>query len=716
MILKQINILFVLVALMAASVGFADDGVVIIDQHGFNKDGSFDMSESENWLFHIGNDASWAHPDINTGDWEYRRPIDLTLDLQNSKGEVEGWFRIKVKLDELFRDSTLYVNLGNYGQAIDMYIDGELYHSYGSTGAFGKPYERNEGTNLLYFRTIDLEPGKEHLIALHYLHEPLGFPYNLITTDDVLFFTMSINESTYEQAQKESLRKMYTGLISTATASLVLLLLFIMLYFLNRRESILKYIIFAASLSTFITFFMIPNSNVINISIQTFTLVKPFFNLALAGLLFSIAAIFAKVFAGKSIRSIWYLAIPALIMFVNMQFTRIDVLNAVIMLFYIGTGCYYIIKSWKKLKGAQWAIIVGFFVILFSIITFFTVIIIAGSPQNYITYYIAFLTFPTSLMIYISLRFKEINQEIKINAEELLKVTEEKRQQAVNQQAILEEQVKERTAELRQSLENLKNTQSQLIHAEKMASLGELTAGIAHEIQNPLNFVNNFSEVSVDLMHDLRDEMTKGNVEEANSLATDLEQNLDKIHQHGKRASSIVKGMLEHSRSSAGDKTEVNLNSLADEYLRLAYHGLRAKDKSFQSDFKLEADEQLPLVHVVAQDFGRVLLNLINNAFFSVSEKSKQSIKDYKPEVIVKTRKFDHHIEISVIDNGTGISKEIRSKIFQPFFTTKPAGQGTGLGLSISYDIIIRGHGGELILDSEPGKGTTFKINLPTNR
>lgn len=225
-------------------------------------------------------------------------------------------------------------------------------------------------------------------------------------------------------------------------------------------------------------------------------------------------------------------------------------------------------------------------------------------------------------MIYISLRFKEINQEIKINAEELLKVTEEKRQQAVNQQAILEEQVKERTAELRQSLENLKNTQSQLIHAEKMASLGELTAGIAHEIQNPLNFVNNFSEVSVDLMHDLRDEMTKGNVEEANSLATDLEQNLDKIHQHGKRASSIVKGMLEHSRSSAGDKTEVNLNSLADEYLRLAYHGLRAKDKSFQSDFKLEADEQLPLVHVVAQDFGRVLLNLINNAFLVYQKKA----------------------------------------------------------------------------------------------
>ncbi|MEZ5083252.1 MAG: HAMP domain-containing sensor histidine kinase [Bacteroidales bacterium] len=715
MILKKINILFVFVALMFVSAGFSEGGVVIIDQHGFDDDGFFDISESENWMFHKGNNTSWAHPDMNTSDWEYRRPIDLSLELENDQGVVEGWFRIKVKVDELFRDSTLYVNIGNYGQAIDMYIDGEFYHSYGSTGAFGKPYKRNEGTNLWYYRPINLEPGEEHLIALHYLHQPLGFPYNLITTDDVLFFTMSINESTFEQAQKESQRKMYTGLISTATASLVLLLLFIMLYYLNRRESILKYIIFAASLSTFITFFMIPNSNVINISIQFYTLIRPLFNLALAGLLFSIAAIFAKVFAGKSIRSIWYLAIPALIMFANMQFTRIDVLNAVVLLFYIGTGCYYIIKSWKKLKGAQWAIIAGFFVILFSIVTFFTIIIITGSPQTYITYYIAFITFPTSLMIYISLRFKEINEKIKINTEKLLKVTEEKRQQAVNQQAILEEQVKERTAELRQSLEDLMNTQSQLIHAEKMASLGELTAGIAHEIQNPLNFVNNFSEVSVDMIAEINEEIEKGNSEEIKVIAETLKQNLDKISFHGKRASSIVKGMLEHSRAGNGRKEPTDINALADEYLRLAYHGLRAKDKSFNADFKTDLDKHLPKVNVVGQDVARVMLNLINNAFHAVSSKALASEEGfYKPQVIVSTKKLDDKIEIRVKDNGNGIPENIKDKIFQPFFTTKPSGEGTGLGLSISYDIITKGHGGILNVISKQGEGTEFIIILPT--
>jgi signal transduction histidine kinase len=266
---------------------------------------------------------------------------------------------------------------------------------------------------------------------------------------------------------------------------------------------------------------------------------------------------------------------------------------------------------------------------------------------------------------------------------------------------------------IEKTLRDLKATQSQLIHAEKMASLGELTAGIAHEIQNPLNFVNNFSEVSVDLIADLHEEMKNGMLEEVTALAEDLQQNLEKITHHGKRASSIVNGMLVHSRISEGEKVAADINALAGEYLRLAYHGLRAKDKSFNAEFRLEADESIPPVRVVQQDIGRVLLNLINNAFYAVSEKAKQNIQGYKPEVLVTTKIHEHKVEISVKDNGSGIPEEIKEKIFQPFFTTKPSGEGTGLGLSMSYDIITKGHGGELKLKSSPGEGTEFIILLP---
>lgn len=279
---------------------------------------------------------------------------------------------------------------------------------------------------------------------------------------------------------------------------------------------------------------------------------------------------------------------------------------------------------------------------------------------------------------------------------------------------ILEERVQHRTAQLKKSIEDLKATQEQLIQSEKMASLGELTAGIAHEIQNPLNFVNNFSEISNELIDEMKEELAAGHTNEAVEIAEDLKENLSKINHHGKRAGAIVKGMLEHSRSNSGEKTLTDINALADEYIRLSYHGLRAKDKSFNANFKLELDPGLPKVKVVGQDIGRVLLNLINNAFYVVDEKAKSGsdshLEGYKPEVIVSTKKTENGIEISVQDNGKGIPESVKDKIFQPFFTTKPAGSGTGLGLSLSYDI-IKAHGGELKVESQPGK-TVFTITL----
>ncbi len=280
---------------------------------------------------------------------------------------------------------------------------------------------------------------------------------------------------------------------------------------------------------------------------------------------------------------------------------------------------------------------------------------------------------------------------------------------------IQKDEIQSQRAELQKSLTELKSTQSQLVQKEKLASLGELTAGIAHEIQNPLNFVNNFSELSVDLVKDINEEISKDAIDKdyLKDLMSDLTENQARINHHGKRASSIVKGMLEHSRTSTGEREMTDINKLADEYLRLSYHGLRAKDKNFNSDYKTDFDESIPKINVVPQDIGRVILNLINNAFYAVNEKNKTvSGKNYEPLVTVSTKRIGDKIEIIVRDNGNGVPDKIKEKIFQPFFTTTPTGEGTGLGLSLAYDIITKGHGGELKVETKTDESTEFIIIL----
>jgi signal transduction histidine kinase len=270
--------------------------------------------------------------------------------------------------------------------------------------------------------------------------------------------------------------------------------------------------------------------------------------------------------------------------------------------------------------------------------------------------------------------------------------------------------------QIENTLKDLRSTQAQLIQAEKMASLGELTAGIAHEIQNPLNFVNNFSEVNKELIEEVKNERLKDKSERdeamENQLLNDIEQNLEKITYHGKRADTIVRGMLQHSRTSSGHKELTDLNALADEYLRLAYHGLRAKDKSFNAKLETDFDPSVGKINIVPQDIGRVILNLINNAFYAVNEKQKPEGDKFEPCVSVWTKKLNDRIEIIVKDNGDGIPQSIIDKIFQPFFTTKPTGQGTGLGLSLAYDI-AKAHGGEIKVESKENEFTRFIFQLP---
>lgn len=335
--------------------------------------------------------------------------------------------------------------------------------------------------------------------------------------------------------------------------------------------------------------------------------------------------------------------------------------------------------------------------------------------ENYLDF--AFV-FALTWMIAMLIRSNKQNKALKTERQKTL--AEEERNKFISaQKEKLEVIVAERTAEitkqkdeLMHAFTELKNTQSRLIQSEKMASLGELTAGIAHEIQNPLNFVNNFSEVNKELLSEMEEEIENGNLEEVKALAKDIIGNEDKIMLHGKRADNIVKGMLQHSRSSTGKKELTDINALADEYLRLAYHGLRAKDKSFNATLITDFDAALKTVTLVPQDMGRVILNLLTNAFYAVQKKTTEQIEGFEPTVGISTEKNKNTVLITVTDNGNGMPKAVKEKIFQPFFSTKPTGEGTGLGLSMSYDI-IKAHGGEIEVTSEESTGTTFIIQLP---
>ena len=336
------------------------------------------------------------------------------------------------------------------------------------------------------------------------------------------------------------------------------------------------------------------------------------------------------------------------------------------------------------------------------------------------------LVLPVCMSAYLAREFATTRHDLEAQLRQVEQLSAQTLAQEQEKQALLsaqnetlEQQVSARTGELQRSLTNLRATQAQLIQKEKMASLGELTAGIAHEIQNPLNFVNNFSEVSAELVAEVREERAKGLAADQalqEKLLDNLDQNLGKIHQHGQRAASIVRGMLEHSRQTTGERQPTDLNALADACLRLAYQGLRIKDKTFACALKTSFCPDLPVVEAVSADLSRVLLNLFSNAFYAVQKRQQLGGEaNYTPTVDVLTRQTGNRVEIQVKDNGTGMSAAVQPKIFQPFFTTKPTGEGTGLGLSLSYDIITKGHGGSLAVESQEGAGATFVVGLPVN-
>jgi len=648
--------------------------------------------------------------------------------LADKNGRLEGWFRIKTQLDENFKSIPIGLNIGTWA-ASDTYIDGQWLGSTGNTGTNGAPFKENR---FLYGNPIqtNLSAGKEYSIAIHVVDYLSPFPPERLKSGTpslngiIPLITIAGPRFTSVREQQITKEKIYNTI--WAGVCTILSILFWLLYTQNPKE---KNLLPIALCVTFLTLNNFVNNAMLNIVGLSYVYhqLSMYASALFATLGFMmIPVILAYVFKGKVTLSLKIFLTGFFILFFISNSLALESIVISASPFMLCAVCiYYIISSWKNLRGAQWAIVVGLMLTLFWLLMFgiysdgtlklpFALLYVTG----------VYLSFPLGLLVYVSVRFKEIIKEVEDNAQQVVQLSEEKKEHALLQQKLLQEEVNRQTAEIRATLDNLKATQSQLIQSEKMASLGELTAGIAHEIQNPLNFVNNFSEVNIELIDELKNELAAGNRQLAEEMVDDIKANELKIKHHGKRADAIVKGMLQHSRSSSGVKESSDINALCDEYLRLSYHGLRAKDKNFNADFKSNFDESIGKINILPQDIGRVLLNIYNNAFYAVNEKKKTPLPlkginiAYEPTVTVTTRRLGSafedggKIEIKVTDNGNGIPKIIVDKIFQPFFTTKPTGQGTGLGLSLSYDI-IKAHGGELKVETKELEGSAFIILLP---
>jgi len=668
------------------------------------------LAPLDGWIFRPGHDTAWANPQLETDDWKKMNITELSPELEDESGRIEGWFRIRIKLDESFADMPLYISRQLWA-ATNVYVDGNLIHSFGKT----EPYRAFNPT-LKYPVPVALEQGREYTLAVHFVDYESTFTQREIRLKpENLRNFLNLTGPEYEAWITRDIKQTHVYVTLSLAVSFLLFFLYWFLVYLNPDQKVFRIIAWYTTVVLIGTVVIFGNTYFeMSYGIEKIRFVL-FITFQAIMTLFGLF-ILEWVLTQKISKWSWVLLILLLILNIPAHIFSISqpfAIAFVLMLVHFGRILY---SHRKEIRGANWSIVAAVLVPTVAIIV--QIILHKYSLDLYNEYdklllSLHILSPPLFYLAYISVRFKETLTAVRVESQKLLKVTEEKRDILANQNTVLEAQVDERTRELKQSLETLKSTQAQLIQSEKMASLGELTSGIAHEIQNPLNFVNNFSEVSQELMDEMTDEMKKGDLEEANEIATDIKQNLEKITHHGKRADAIVKGMLAHSRSGKGEKVPTDLNALAEEYLKLSYHGLRAKDKSFNADFKTDFDPNLPKVNVVPQDIGRVLLNLINNAFQAVHERSKKGDSEYLPTVTVTTKLTAKGQQlIAISDNGPGIPLDIKEKIFQPFFTTKPTGQGTGLGLSLSYDI-VKAHGGELKVETKEGAGATFTIQLP---
>ncbi len=701
-----------LIPLIAFAAAETDTAVYVgkIPTNGFLLD--------KGWTFHPGDNPEWAKLGINDSNWA---AIDPTADIyylpQVRKAEL-GWFRLKLHLDPSLVNQSLALNISQVG-ASEIYLNGRLIYRFGTVA---KDYEI-EQTQVTDNKPISIRFDRQptQVIAVRYSFNSKNIFINYLAPNLCLRLTLNNTNKAFARYEADH-EANFIELSIITTLYLLLGVMSLFLYFSFRIQIAYLYLgiicIFAAGS---IVFAIID----ITLSSETVLLVSA---LSFCSYIFEVTSVvvllhFVHLWCEKRKGAAWYalifyaiFSLPALLFLYKWSALicfSFFVLNYFVVLRLLLTAIR------RKVQGALILFTTYAFAVLLTVL--FIVELAAGQYQRAdFAVTLALVIVPIGLSIFLASGYAKTGHALQarvVEVEQLSEKTiaqEQEKQQILSSQNVqLEKQVTERTAELNQSLTHLKATQNQLIQSEKMASLGELTAGIAHEIQNPLNFVNNFSEVSAELVDELDEELDKGDIEEAKAIGADLKQNLQKIRHHGKRADAIVKGMLQHSQSGTGTKEPTNINALADECMRLAYHGLVAKDNSFNAALVTVFGENLPKINVIPQDMSRVMLNLFNNAFYAVNQKSKTAGPNYNPEVSVTTSLENGQAVVCVKDNGVGIPDEIKDKIMQPFFTTKPTGEGTGLGLSLTYDMVVKGHGGNVEVNSKEGEFTEFTITLP---
>ena len=575
------KMLFVLCFFLGISIGFAQENVVTLSTSQFQSHQRLFLAPLNGWVFHKGNNPAWAEENIDLSDWKKFNLTELNASMEDETGRVEGWFRIKIKLDNSFSEMPLYFARDLWATT-DVYVNGKLIHSFGNTGNPYKAYN----PFLKYPVPIYLEPGREYVIALHFVHyEPVFSQREYKMKPEYLTSFFNLTGPDYvERVDEEYARSYIYGTLSISITFL-LFFLFWLLFFLNPNQRIFSLI----AILTTCTMLGVVTAYYHNFYELSYRAEQIRYMLTInfqpTQIIFGLFILEWVLTRHISTISKW---IFALLLITNAM-AHVFTISAPFGIVFMGMLAHYgfvLYKNRQKVHGATWAVVFAAIVPALGALVYITIhkysLDLFNEYDKLITCML-FLFSPLFLLIYVSIRFREVLDDVSVEAAKVIEVNEEKRSILENQNVVLESEVEKRTAELAASLTHLKSTQSQLIQAEKMASLGELTAGIAHEIQNPLNFVNNFSEVSNELIDEMKAELATGNQQDAMEIAEDIKLNLEKINHHGKRADSIVKGMLQHSRKSEGTKEPTNINVLCDEYLRLAYHGIRAKDKSFNA-------------------------------------------------------------------------------------------------------------------------------------
>jgi signal transduction histidine kinase len=658
------------------------------------------------WKFQTSDNPAYADPGFDDRNWQ---PIDPTKDIhelpQLWKGI--GWLRLHFTMDSTIM-GTLVMEIQQSG-ASEIFLNGKLLHRFGVVSTNSKAIKAFSP-----LRPLSLPSARNtvQVLAVRYALQPhIQYSTHFGTQNRGLSIVLNtIENGNYQYEWRADING--TQMLRVGVFS-ILCVLYFAFYLFNRIQKVnllfslyafIQAIVWALFVFGFKGYvqpkFLIDNVSLIMQVLSFFFLVMAiyrlleqkrgwiFYTLIVLGI---ISIPIGAFFYGWG----WNVFGSLFTNLVNVEITRIA------------------LKAVRNHKKGAWIIAAGGI----SCLVFWILFMLQWNNVSTIfgidTFTLAFISIPVAVSIYLGYDFALTYRSLQQKFMEVESLSREKQQILEAQKETLEQQVKERTAALHQSLNELRTTQTQLVQREKMASLGELAAGIAHEIQNPLNFVNNFSETNTELLAELKQEAIAGNINEVIALTENIEENEQKITHHGKRADSIVKGMLFHARSSTGTKERTNLNRLADEHLRLSYQGMRAKNKEFNATIQTNFNETVGEIEVVPNDMGRVLLNLFNNAFYAVHKRKLQLNGQYEPTVSVHTKRQSENIEIIVHDNGTGMSPKVAEKVFQPFFTTKPTGEGTGLGLSLSYDIITKGHGGELKVESKEGEGSTFVVQLP---